>query len=152
MEEKTTVNTENAPAEEKLYTKQELDEILERERGALKEKLAESEKLARMDGAQQEKYRRELAEKELERREAAVSRRELMADAGEQLAQAGLPKQLAACLCYESPELCEKSLKAVSEAFGEAVKLAVNERIRGSIPKYTAAGGSDAFLDGLGIN
>ena len=152
MEEKTTVNTEaNVPAEEKLYTKQELDEILERERGALKEKLAETEKLARMDGAQQEKYRRELAEKELARREAAVARRELMADAGEQLAEAGLPKQLAACLCYESPELCEKSIKAVGEAFGEAVKLAVNERIRGNTPKYTAKSGSDAFLDGLGV-
>ncbi len=136
---------------EKVYTQEELDGILETERKKFDEKLAEAEKLAGMSVDEKADYKRELAEKSLIEREAAVAKRELMADANEKLSALGLPKQLAACLSYESAEACETSIKQVSEAFSIAVKEAVNERIMSNAPKFNYVSGSDAFLDGLGL-
>lgn len=146
-----TEETVEAAEPEKVYTQVELDEILEGERKRFDEKLAEAEKLAGMGESEKADYKRELAEKNLAEREAAVAKRELMADANEKLSALGLPKQLASCLSYESAEACETSIKQVSEAFSIAVREAVNERIMSNAPKFNYVSGSDAFLDGLGL-
>lgn len=138
-------------SEEKLYSERELNELLENGVSELRKKLAETEKLALMDAEEKVRYRREMAEKELAQREAAVAKRELMAAAIEKLAEADLPKQLASCLCYDSEEECDRSIMAVSEAFREAVAKAVNQRLKGNAPKLITGTDRDAFLDGLGI-
>ncbi|MBR5088933.1 MAG: DUF4355 domain-containing protein [Ruminiclostridium sp.] len=139
------------PSGEKLYTQSQLDELLGAEREQLAKKLAEAEKLAAMSEAARTDYRREMREKELSEREAAVEKRELMADALELLEAAGLPKQLAACLNYSGREMCDRSIEAVGTAFESAVAAAVNERIRGKTPKISSGGTNDAFLAGLGM-
>ncbi len=136
---------------EKTYTRAELDTLIEKERDMYEKKLAEAEKLASMSEDARLDYRRGLLDKELSEREAAVAKRELMADAAEKLEAAGLPKQLAACLNYSGTEECSRSLEAVGKAFEEAVAGAVNERLRGRVPKISASGAKDAFLDGLGV-
>lgn len=144
---------ENAAEEkkEKLYSQAELDERVTTECEQLRKKLAEAEKLSGMSENERSDYRRGLLEKELAEREAAVAKRELIADAAEKLAKAGLPKQLAACLNYSGREECEMSLEAVAQAFETAVTGAVNKRIKGNVPKYAYTGPKDAFLDGLGV-
>lgn len=155
MDEKENVSAAEAEntvaSEEKLYSERELNELLESGMSELRKKLAETEKLALMDAEEKVKYRREMAEKELAQREAAVAKRELMAAAIEKLAEADLPKQLASCLCYDSEEECDRSILAVSEAFREAVTRAVNQRLKGNAPKLISGTDRDAFLDGLGI-
>ena len=152
-EENETVTEDAAEqtADEKLYTKAELDELLNAEREQLGRKLAEAEKLAGMSEAARSDYKRELLDKELSEREAAVARRELMADAVEKLEAAGLPKQLAACLNYSGRDECLLSIETIGRAFTGAVTAAVNERIRGKAPKLSADGSCDAFLNGLGM-
>lgn len=154
MDEKeniSEVQPEKTSGEEKLYSEKELKELIEKETEALKNKLDETEKLARMDAEEKVKYSREMAEKRLREREIAVAKRELMATAIEKLSEADLPKGLAACLSYESEESCLESISAVSEAFREAVSEAVNRRLKGNAPKLISPTGKDAFLDGLGI-
>lgn len=154
MDEKeniSEVQPEKTSGEEKLYSEKELKELIEKETTALKNKLDETEKLARMDAEEKVKYSREMAEKRLREREIAVAKRELMATAIEKLSEADLPKGLAACLSYESEESCLESISAVSEAFREAVSEAVNRRLKGNAPKLISPTGKDAFLDGLGI-
>ena len=154
MDEKeniSEVQPEKTSGEEKLYSEKELKELIEKETTALKNKLDETEKLARMDAEEKVKYSREMAEKRLREREIAVAKRELMATAIEKLSEEDLPKGLAACLSYESEESCLESISAVSEAFREAVSEAVNRRLKGNAPKLISPTGKDAFLDGLGI-
>lgn len=154
MEEKENIpesRPENNSGEEKLYSERELKELIGKETEELKNKLLETEKLARMDAEEKVKYSREMAEKRLREREIAVAKRELMATAIEKLSEADLPKGLAACLNYESEESCIESISAVSEAFREAVSEAVNRRLKGNAPKLISSTGKDAFLDGLGI-
>ena len=89
MDEKENVSAAEAEntvaSEEKLYSERELNELLESRMSELRKKLAETEKLALMDAEEKVKYRREMAEKELAQREAAVAKRELMAAAIESL-------------------------------------------------------------------
>lgn len=154
MEEKEIIpveEPENVSGEEKLYSEKELRELIGKETEELREKLLETEKLARMDAEEKVKYSREMAEKRLREREIAVAKRELMATAIEKLSEADLPKGLSACLNYESEESCLESISAVSEAFREAVSEAVNRRLKGNAPKLISPTGKDAFLDGLGI-
>lgn len=146
-----TSSDDAKPAEEKLYTQAELDELLKAERENAEKKLAEAKKLSEMSESDRAAYSRKLIDKELAEREAAVAKRELTADALDMLAEAGLPKQLAACLNYANRDECEASIEVVRTAFEGAVSAAVNERIRGRIPKFSPASTSDAFLDGLGM-
>ncbi len=151
MEENRNVPAEEQTAEvkEELFTKAQVDELVGKERESWEEKLKEAEKLAQMDAKQKSDYQRRQLEKSLSEREAAVSRRELMADAVEKLAECKLPQSLIACVNLSSSEECEKSIEGLKTAFTDAVTLAVNERIRVGAPKSAMPGGKDAFLDGL---
>lgn len=142
---------ESADAGRKLYTAEELEKALSAEREMFAKKLAEAEKLAAMSESERDDHRREMLERSLAEREAAVARRELAAEAAEKLSAAGLPKQLAACLDYSGREECDKSLETVGRAFEESLTAAVNQRMRGIPPKFAPGGAKDAFLDGLGV-
>lgn len=136
-------------AADQLFTKEQVDELVGKERKEWQQKLIEAEKLAKMDSQQKAAYQKQQLEKALAEREAAVSRRELAAEAVEKLAEYKLPRSLADCVNLSSPEECEKSIQGLREAFSAAVSSAVNDRIRGSAPKRSAGSGTDAFLDGL---
>ena len=137
-------------------TRRELEERITQEREAFQAKLeevqkaAEAEKLALMSESKREEYKRDKALKELEQREQAVAKRELMADAFEMLDVRDLPRQLAVCLDYSSKEACERSLGELEKAFNESVTIGINSRIRGVSPSSGSAGATDAFLAGLG--
>lgn len=134
---------------EQLFTKAQVDELMGKERESWQAKLNEAEKVAQMDAQQKNDYRRKQAETALAEREAAVSKRELMADAAERLTEYKLPKSLISCVNLSSADECEKSIEGIRAAFSEAVSTAVNERIRGAAPKAMTSNGNDAFLDGL---
>lgn len=134
---------------EQLFTKAQLDELLAKEKEGYEAKIKEAEKLAQMDAQQKASYQRKQAEDLLAKREAAVAKRELSATAYEKLAEYKLPKSLISCVNFASPEDCENSIQGIKDAFTQAVSDAVNERIRGAVPKYAQNSSKDAFLDGL---
>ena len=105
------------------------------------DKLSEADKLAKMNKEEKAEYLRQKQEKELKDREAAITRRELMADAKNTLAEKKLPVGLAEVLNYGDADSCSKSIEAVEKALQEAVQAAVEEKLKGGTPPKKAPQG-----------
>ena len=110
------------------------------------DKLSEAEKLAKMTKEEKAQYMQQKREKELTDREAAITRKELMAEAKNTLASDGLPQELAEVLDYSDADTCKKSMEKVKEVFQRAVETAVEEKLKGGKPPKKAPGG-DAQKD-----
>ena len=105
------------------------------------DKLSEAEKLAKMTKEEKAQYMQQKREKELTDREAAITRKELMAEAKNTLASDGLPQELAEVLDYSDADTCKKSMENVKEVFQRAVETAVEEKLKGGKPPKKAPGG-----------
>ncbi len=105
------------------------------------DKLSEAEKLAKMTKEEKAQYMQQKKEKELSDREAAITRKELMAEAKNTLASDGLPQELAEVLDYSDADTCKKSMEKVKEVFQRAVETAVEEKLKGGKPPKKAPGG-----------
>ncbi|MFR1351769.1 MAG: DUF4355 domain-containing protein [[Clostridium] symbiosum] len=102
------------------------------------DKLSEADKLAKMNKEEKAQYLHQKKEKELADKEAAITRRELMAEAKNTLAEKKLPVGLAEVLNYADADSCSKSIDAVEKAFQEAVQAAVEEKLKGGTPPKKA--------------
>ena len=109
------------------------------------DKLSEAEKLAKMTKEEKAQYLQQKHEKELADREAEITRRELMAEAKNTLAEKKLPVELAEILNYADADSCNKSIAAVEKAFQAAVQLAVEERMQGDKPPKKAPEGATSY-------
>jgi hypothetical protein len=98
------------------------------------DKVSEAEKLAKMTKEEKSQYLQDKKEKELADKEASITRRELMAEAKNTLAEKKLPVGLANVLNYTDADSCNKSIAAVEKAFQEAVEAAVNDKLKGGDP------------------
>ena len=132
--------------ETKTFTQEELDKIVQgriaKERKAwekhLEDEKTEAQKLETMSEKEKKKYQEEKRIKELDDREAAITRRELTAQAKVKLADKGIPTELAEILNLTDAESCKKSIEVVEKAFQSAVEKAVEERIKGREPMKKA--------------
>ena len=111
------------------------------------DKLSEAEKLAKTTKEEKADYLQKKKEKELSDREAAITRKELMAEAKNTLAEKNLPAGLAEVLNYMDAESCNKSIAAVEKAFQAAVEAAVQERLKGGTPPKKAPEGGNNDLE-----
>lgn len=110
------------------------------------DKLSEAEKLAKMTKEEKAQYLAQKQEKALAAREADITKRELMAEAKNTLAERKLPVGLAEVLDYTDAGSCSKSIEAVEKAFQEAVQAAVDEKLKGGTPPRKAPSGGDDDL------
>lgn len=101
---------------------------------AITEAVTEAEKLAKMKSDEKAKYEQDKRTKELDKREKDITTRELKAQAYETLAEKNLPKELIDTLNFSDAETCNASIEAVEKAFQNAVKKAVEERLKGAKP------------------
>ena len=132
--------------ETKTFTQEELDKIVQgriaKERKAwekqLEEQQTEAQKLETMSEKEKKKYQEEKRIKDLDDREAAITRRELTAQAKVQLADKGFPTELAEILILTDADSCKKSIETVEKAFQSAVEKAVEEKIKGREPMKKA--------------
>lgn len=106
------------------------------------DKLSEAEKLNQMTKEEKAQYLTQKHEKELADREAGITRRELMAEAKNNLAERKLPVRLAEVLNYTDADACKNSLEAVEKAFQEAVETGVQDRLKGGVPPKKVPEGS----------
>lgn len=98
------------------------------------DKLSEAEKLAKMTKEEKTQYQQQKREKELADKEAAITRRELMAEAKNSLTEKGLPVSLAELLDYADADRCSKSIVALEKAFNQAVQAQVDKKLEGGKP------------------
>ncbi|MCB8562097.1 DUF4355 domain-containing protein [Faecalibacillus intestinalis] len=132
--------------EKKTFTQEELDKIVQgriaKERKAwekhLEDEKTEAQKLETMSEKEKKKYQEEKRIKDLDDREAAITRRELTAQAKVQLADKGIPTELAEILILTDADSCKKSIETVEKAFQSAVEKAVEEKIKGREPMKKA--------------
>ena len=111
------------------------------------DKVSEADKLAKMTKEEKAQYLQQKKEKELSDRESEVTRRELMAEAKNTLAEKKLPAGLAQVLDYTDADACNKSIETVEKAFRESVQSAVEERLKGDKPpKIDPGQGADLDL------
>ncbi len=130
----------------KTFTQEELDKIVQgriaKERKAwekhLEDEKTEAQKLETMSEKEKKKYQEEKRIKDLDDREAAITRRELTAQAKVQLADKGIPTELAEILILTDADSCKKSIETVEKAFQSAVEKAVEEKIKGREPMKKA--------------
>lgn len=112
------------------------------------DKLSEAEKLAKMTKEEKAQYMQQKREKELTDREAAITRKELMAEAKNTLASDGLPQELAEVLDYSDADTCNKSMEKVKEVFQRAVETAVEEKLKAaSLRRRHQAGDAQKALE-----
>ena len=132
-------------------TQADVDRIVAREKAKLQKgydtrlaaAIKEAETRAQMTAEERAKADAEKAAHELAQREAAITRRELRAQALETLAAGGLPKELADTLNYTDADACAASLEAVKKAFTAAVAAGINDKLRQPPPKAGAAAGTE---------
>lgn len=98
------------------------------------DKVSEAEKLAKMTKEEKAQYMQQKKEKDIQAREAAITKRELTAEAKSTLADKGLPVGLSDALTYTDADTCKKSIEAVEKAFQQAVEKAVEEKLKGGQP------------------
>lgn len=103
-------------------------------------KVSEAEKLAKMTAAEKAQYQEQQRLKDLDAREAAIAKRELMATAKITLADKGLPGELADILDYTDAESCSKSIEAVEKAINAGVEAGIKTRLKGTDPMKKAPG------------
>ena len=141
----------------KTFTQEELDKIVQgriaKERKAWEKHLVdektEAQKLETMSEKEKKKYQEEKRSKELDDREAAITRRELTAQAKVQLADKGIPTELAEILNLTDAESCKKSIEVVEKAFQSAVEKAVEEKIKGNAPMKKVPGNTTISLESI---
>lgn len=104
----------------------------------MNDKASEAEKLAKMNKEEKAQYLHQKREKELADKEAAITRRELTAEAKVSLADKGLPVELAEVLNYKDADACKASIEAVEAAFQKAVEKSVEDRLKGGKPPKKA--------------
>lgn len=130
-----------------------IDTALAKQKGKyealMNDKLSEAEKLAKMNKEEKQEYMHNKREKELDEREAIMTKRELMAEAKNTLAEKNLPISLAEVLNYADADSCNKSIETVEKAFQEAVSVAVEEKLKGGNPPKKADGKENTQLDDI---
>lgn len=108
------------------------------------DKVSEAEKLAKMNKEEKAQYLQQKKEKDIQAREAAITKRELAAEAKNTLAEKSLPVDLADVLNYTDADTCKKSIEALEKAFQQSVEKAVEEKLKGGQPpKNPQEQGSD---------
>lgn len=118
---------------EKKYTDADVDKIIS------KKIAAERKRMSKLFNDEQQ-------ESELDKRERAVQKRELMADARDALTEQGLPTTLSALLDYTDNDSYTNSLKEVGQIFREAVQMEVKRTLSGRPPRVSTGSTESAMI------
>lgn len=102
------------------------------------DQLTEAQKLASMTEDEKRAYQDQKKEKELADREAAITKRELAAEAKNTLADKGLPASFAKLLDYSTAETVKQSIDALEAEWAPALEATVNDKLKGGKPPKDA--------------
>lgn len=132
---------QEAQQESGTYSQEDVERLLaqkeaewqSRQEAAVQAARSEAERLLSM--TDEERAQEQQREAELVRREEEVARRELRAQAVQELAARQLPAELVDLLDYTDAERCAASMETVGRLFRQAVQQGVERRVAGSAPR-----------------
>lgn len=128
-EDQNTGEQQEQHNDERVFSQEEVNDIVQRRL------VKERERLSKI-------FQEEKQLSELEEREQNILKRELRADAIEELGKRSLPLRLADLLDYNSGESLEKSLNEVTDIFSAALGEKLKPFARQSVPPEGYAGSS----------
>lgn len=96
-------------------------------------------RVSQMTQDEKDAYFKRKAEDEARAKDESLTRRELVLDAREVLADRKLPDGFVDLLDYSDKDSCLKSIDVLEEAFRTAVQEGVNEKLKGSAPPKDAS-------------
>ena len=111
------------------------------------DQLTEAQRLASMTEDERRAYQDQKKEKELADREAAITKRELAAEAKNTLADKGLPASFADLLDYSNADTVKKGIEALEKEWAPAIESTVNDRLKGGKPPKDAGTEGDSKGD-----
>ena len=144
-------STKETKPEVKTFTQEEVDRIvrdrLAKEKKRAEQENAEAEKLAQMNADEKAKYELEKKIKELESREAELSKKELQNTSLDILVEKGYStstsKQLLAFLDYSNADNCKVSIDNLDKVLKACIETEVNNKIKNNnnvTPKKSSGG------------
>lgn len=107
--------------------------------------VAEALKVAKMTKEEAAQHEAQKKADELTKREQAILKRELQAQAKETLIEKGLPVSLAETINYADADSVTSSIDALEKAFQQSVQSAVEEKLKGAKPPKKAEGNNTAL-------
>ncbi|HEL1974309.1 TPA: DUF4355 domain-containing protein [Streptococcus suis] len=130
------------PKDEKKYTDADVDAIIDKKFAKWKaeQEKAESEakKLSKMNAEDKQKYQLDKREQDLADREAAITRRELTAEAKTILSERGLPIELVDVVNLTDADSVRDSIDAIQKTWEAAVLKGVADKTKGIAPMTKA--------------
>ncbi len=140
--------------ENKTYTQEELQDILQKEtdkrvsnaikkreevlreemRLTIEQEKKEAERLAKLSSEEKEKEIIERTRKDIEQRELALKHKELLSDTKDMLYEEKIPVTFADMLIKENAETTLETIKKFKIEWQEALEDSVNERLKGKTP------------------
>ena len=137
---------EPAKKEEKTFTQEEVNKMIEkrlaREKAKAEQERLEAEELAKLSEAERQKklFEKQVAEFEAERAEWQASR--LKEETRNQLRERNIMSDFDEFVLGADAEATLDKLNRFEALLNKAVELAVNERLKGKAPKTSASGSS----------
>ena len=152
QEENVTLTAAELQKKIDAETDRKLSKVLEKKQkewedkqdAAIQKALEEKERLSKLSEKDRKDEELSKREKELAERAAEISRKELKADAVEDLTEKGLNPKFADFLLAEDAEKTLANINAFKEIFDEALNQAVKEKLRQDSPKDNVTGKSKA--------
>lgn len=136
---KTDVATETENKDQKTFTQEELDKIIEKRLArALKkaeDEKQEAEKLAKMSAEEKAKFEFDKEKAKFEEERKQYQREKMELEVIKQLSSKGLPTEFSSYLIAESAEDALNNIKKFETEWQKAIEKAVNEKLKGSTPK-----------------
>lgn len=127
---------------DKSFTQADIDRIVKQEKAKWQRQqqkaVSEAERLAKLSTEERAAEEAKTREENLTKREAEITRRELRAQALEDLAAKQMPAELADLLDYTDADACSESIKKIKGVWQKAVQKGVETRVAGSAPKAGA--------------
>lgn len=143
-----TTNKDVATEEQKTFTQEELDKIIEKRLSrALKkadEERQEAEKLAKMSAEERANAEFEKEKQKFNEERKQYQREKLELQVIKELSNKNLPTDFGKYLIGENAESCMENIKTFEVEWQQAIEKAVNEKLKGNTPK---AGSSDVNKD-----
>lgn len=132
-------NDEAGQKGEKTFTQADVEKIIREEQAKWmrqqRKAVSEAERLAKLSTEERAAEEARVREENLTKREAEITRRELRAQALEDLASQQMPAELADLLDYADADACSESIKKIKGIWSKAVQKGVEARVKGSAPK-----------------
>ncbi len=133
----------------KTYDQSYIDKLLKQQEEAKNAAVEEALKVAGMDEKSKADYAKQKSEKEMADREAALARRERLADARELFSEKEVPMEFLDILTGNSKEETIKNVDNFKAKFDAAVQAQVEKRLTGKTPHNGNSGGAASEADAI---